>query len=445
MRKAFAVFLLSLLLPLSANADTCQPGYYKNGDTCSLCTGATYSDTTDATQCTPCPVVTGELASRATGEYSYWSGNGIHYNIRGCYALFYDDDPDGTYMTHCYYDGTNAAYGGPDSICQSATPSECKANYYNAIPFDPDRNGDTLIQCHGIDCAKGRVCRPIEPGYYLVSGDVTRHTCEAGYYCTNGVRGNCADVTGANGRPTYSTVGASVCTECPAVSDATLLTRLKEYSGWWPNNTHGSITGCAVLFSGADPNAIFDVYCYYSNDENEYGGNGALCQTHVPTECAAGYYSTIENTSEWVSPYYAWCYTGVDCMSGRVCTPVGSGYYSPAGDTQRYACENKPENSHFACSGTTNTREWECDSGYVEYRNACHARCPIGASELHAGEYTHPLFADKTGVPSPVLHVKYSDDTICYAYLESGYAPAGQHGLHVLYNDTVYHAVNPGE
>ena len=190
-----------------------------------------------------------------------------------------------------------------------------------------------------------------DDGYYDNNGTCT--LCEAGYMCSGGVKTNCVHVIGPNGRQTYSeTTGASSCTECPAITGE-LASRLSHYFAY-PYNIHTSSGVCIARIYDDDPDGEYTINAWYRY--GQYGGG--YIQTHEPTKCIAGKYSILGNTAE--------CYTGgVDCMKGKVCTDVGVGYYSPDGDTQRYECTNKPEHSHFTCSGTTNIREWECDANYT--------------------------------------------------------------------------------
>ena len=190
----------------------------------------------------------------------------------------------------------------------------------------------------------------------------------------------------------------------------------------------------------SDPDATFDVTCYYKDTNNGYGIASSTCHAYPPTACAAGKYNTIESTPEWQSWGATSYSTGVDGMNGRVCTDVGTGYYSAEGALTRTACTNtKPEHSSYSGSATTNACPWACDAGYTEYNNTCHGACSVLCT-LHAGEYSYPLFADRVNVSSPVMHIK-KNDTICYTYLEPDVG--GEHGFKVRYNNTVYHAIDP--
>ena len=281
-------------------------------------------------------------------------------------------------------------------------------------------------------------------GYWNDNGTCT--ICPAGYACSGGVKTNCASSNGANGRPQYSDAGASQCTECPAETGA-LASRVVHYSYFnsWDSGTtklNNKRHGCNAYFSDTDENATFRTLCYYDFTNNNYGTTGG-CFTTYPTACAAGKYDTITTTTEWRSDENAFCY-GVDCMKGKVCTDVGTGYYSPAGDTARYECTNKPEHSSYSGSAASNSCPWTCDANYTEYKNACHGFCS-GNRKLRIGTNpvtSYPAFSDKTNVPSPVLHIKDVNDEICYIYFEPDVG--GEHGVKVLWTDgKKYHAVDP--
>ena len=138
----------------------------------------------------------------------------------------------------------------------------------------------------------------------------------------------------------------------------------------------------------------------------------------------------------------------------------------PAGTTQyitgyegawigKVSCEpcpgTLPENATYS---TANSCDWTCDTGYLQnndvcvecsgaiYNGRCRELCPVGRAVLHAGQYTYPLWSDKTDVPSPVLHIRRDENTVCYVYMEPGKGEV--HGLKLRFTDNnVYHAIDP--
>ena len=283
-------------------------------------------------------------------------------------------DGDGTIKSGC--ETNNAA-------CQQTVASvTANAGYYV--------NGTACSACGGNNyyCAGGTAARKtVDSGYYSTGGDANTRTgesaCEAGYYCTSGVRsvcaggkystggatscsdvtagyyssgggkvaaptsssdclsgyscGSCSSANGANGRPQYSDAGASSCTECPAVSSA-LSGRLISYA-YYPDSVHAGIRGCYANFTDSDNSATFRTLCYYNSTDGGYGGSNSLCQMYPPTACVAGKYDTIRSTTEWESGGDGVATThGIDAMNGKVCTDTTAGYYSPADALDQTAC-----------------------------------------------------------------------------------------------------------
>ena len=75
------------------------------------------------------------------------------------------------------------------------------------------------------------------------------------------------------------------------------------------------------------------------------------------------------------------------------------------------------------------------------YLGRCHELCSVGNALFHAGEFTYPLFADKTNVPSPIIHIRRDENTVCYVYMEPGMGD--EHGLKMRFNGDIYHAIDP--
>ena len=417
MRKAVGIFLLSLLLPFTAQADTCPEGtYFLNPDV--KLTARTY-DTTNMTWGISAPY--GTISGIAVLNTTVGNGHG---------SINTSNFPTGTSGTYCW--------------CKMTSPATSAWVYLDSVSSYSESSWN-LMCVRG--CVDNFAVYSDFRNKFFQSANNTCITCEAGYACSGGVKTNCADSQGPNGRPQYSAAGASSCTECPAVTGE-LASRVAPgaYGGWWPNNIHDGSAGCNVRFTDDDPDATYLILRFYDRINNLYGGTNSACYTysyHV-SACAAGKYNTITSASEYTSQEgRAGCY-GVDCMKGKVCTDVGVGYYSPDGDTQRYECTNKPEHSSYSGSAASNSCPWECDANYTEYKNACHGFCS-GNRKLRIGTNpitTYPAFSDKTNVPSPVLHIKDENDEICYIYFEPDVG--GEHGVKVLWTDgKKYHAVDP--
>ncbi len=75
---------------------------------------------------------------------------------------------------------------------------------------------------------------------------------------------------------------------------------------------------------------------------------------------------------------------GIDLYKiALTCSAVGTGYYSPAADNNRYACTNKSTNSSYTGSGGgTNNCPWSCDGGYVKSGESCIPSFTCGTSQV---------------------------------------------------------------
>jgi len=260
----------------------------------------------------------------------------------------------------------------------ASTPSAVA--HANWSPITYNCAAGTYLPADGIECVacpSGKYCEggqytynettsqgitgDIIAGYYSSGGasTATGSTCLSGYSC-----GNCATAgnngRGANGRYLYSNAGASSCTECPAVPSA-LESRVTTYYGWWTNNIHNRINGCAATFSDTDDVATFDTTCFYSTDG--IGGANSLCQVYNGNilACAAGYGSILQSSSYWNENYAAG--RGVDFAKGFVCGQCAAGTYSAAGDT---TCTPCPSAYPLSDAGT----------GSVDYCYVA-ATCPV--------------------------------------------------------------------
>lgn len=173
----------------STNWGTCAAGYaraehtvnYGSTSSCTQCTDATYTDTAGASSCTACPIVTGELASRATGGYRYYNPRGIHDTVTGCYAMLADDDNTGTYWTACYYNVTDGGYGGAHSSCDTKPEyvTACVAGYGSVLQYQ--------IGGTGVEFASGKVCMQCPENTYSPEGATTCTACPTGLYAPAGM------------------------------------------------------------------------------------------------------------------------------------------------------------------------------------------------------------------------------------------------------------------
>ena len=226
-------------------------------------------------------------------------------------------------------------------------------------------------------------------------------------------------------------------------------------------NNQSLVNGCTTTNIGAYSGTVTMVANFQINSYRCVAGyylpaNGIECAACPSASyCAGGTYTYNASSAQGVvsNPNGSCVNATIGHTSGTVTAvpqftansyTCAAGQYLPADGVECVACL-----PGATCNGGTYTFNETADQGLscsgVMYRGACHTRCNVNQGRLHADQYSHPLFADKINMPSPVLHIQYIDGTMCYGYLEPGFAPAGEHGIHILYNGAVYHAVNPGD
>ncbi|MBR5153644.1 MAG: hypothetical protein IKW57_02515 [Alphaproteobacteria bacterium] len=106
-----------------------------------------------------------------------------------------------------------------------------------------------------------------------------------------------------------------------------------------------------------------------------------------------------------------------------------NGYYTTGGTC--VACTNKPANSSYTGSATSNACPWKCNDGYNQTSdNTCVQLCDSGITHIHL---QIPLYS--VAQTSPAINVS-ANGTVCY----SGLVPGAGAGLNVDYNGTTYHA-----
>lgn len=191
-----------------------------------------------------------------------------------------------------------------------------------------------------------------------------------------------------------------------ALADAPLLLNGQSFTNGCSVTNLGATAGSVNMvptYQKMSSNTMFTGACIIDNLGTSSGSVNAIpLFERAQYTCAAGQYLPA-NAIECVS-----------CLAGATC----------AGGTYSF---NETSDQGVSCAGTI-------------YAGACHTMCSV-LTTLHAGTYTYPLFADKTNVSSPVLHIKDNNNNICYVYLEAN--TGGEHGFMVRYNNTIYHAIDP--
>ena len=150
------------------------------------------------------------------------------------------------------------------------------------------------------------------------------------------------------------------------------------------------------------------------------------CGTCTPGTCEYKDYSTATDTV---------C-TPNNCNQPVASVTCNTGYYKNG--VACPACTNKPSNSTYTGTATSNSCPWSCNSGYNQtYDNQCAQMCGAGITHLHlTGGVRVPLYAASR--TTPAINVKWNN-TVCYGSLAAGTGS----GLNIKTPDgKTYHAVN---
>ena len=201
------------------------------------------------------------------------------------------------------------------------------------------------------------------------------------------------------------------------------------------------------------PNGLFSSITTGANYMFYYTFSGCTGLTALPENLFSGlttvgdymFSSTFSGCTNLTSYIPSSTFTGLVNAGSPTASSLWSGTFNntqlatscPA-DMHQYITGYEGSNSSTTWNGKVSCAPG-CATGLVLYSGRCREMCS-SATTLRAGSYSYPLFADKTGVPSPVLHV-VRGDTTCYVFMEPDVA--SETGMKMLYNNTVYHAVDP--
>ena len=170
MFRRFGVFLL-MLLPVTAQAVTCDPDQYLDGEFCYTCPANATCDGTNFT-CNPGWFSDGAICTQCSVANSSCTGPDDY----SCLPGFYDSDgkcnacPDNATCAggHEYFYCKPGWYKS-DKLCKSCTGHFC--------------DGETLVSCGDGYYKQGEICLKCPSTYYCPAGttNMTRR-CQAGYY-----------------------------------------------------------------------------------------------------------------------------------------------------------------------------------------------------------------------------------------------------------------------
>ena len=369
----------SITTPLQAKA-----GSYVNGQTCSQCTGATYSAGGTVTSCATCPSI---YTSNTTAGKSlatqcqvkttggYYIANAQDSTQTQCGQKFYC--PSETVN----YGSTNSPTACPDAATHKRTTFP--SNYYSPTITS------VVNQSWGAPTAASAEGCLVTYAYSNARGTFTTESIK--YNATSG------KYDGSDGRPYYNTVKAGYylktqytstycntssnrmlytdaqpCLEnhyCPGLSSMPLCS-----SGTYGEILGASLIACSTLAGGAYPNstgtatATTAAACYLTTSQGKF----VAAENAAETTCAAGGYcpggtkvnygSTGGRTACSGGKYNA--STGSSAASACVACVTGS--YSASGATACIACQSGKTTSttgqtscNANCSNAANVGAWK--------------------------------------------------------------------------------------
>ena len=255
-----------------------------------------------------------------------------------------------------------------------------------------------------------------DAGWYLPAGATSCSKCECGYACSGGNYSYNASTTQGRSQclaGTYSSAGASSCspagkgyyvdsagaceqTKCSGTkySDSTGATSCtvcpNSATGYWDwsgDGLHDRVYECYKNVPWTTDNGSGTQNCYYTSGSGTsavYAGNSnAGCDSQNVTKCDAGYYKSATTK----------------------CSVAGTGYYSPADDTSRYACTDTYANTTTTTTTASAVSQCVCKAGYGGTSSSSCTICAKGYYKSGAGNTTCSIvdsgcYADTTGSTS---------------------------------------------
>ena len=279
-----------------------------------------------------------------------------------------------------------------------------------------------------------------KPGYYVNdAGECVTH-CNPGYYVpTPGAQ--CTRVTQPGNHYVdtahdvkYGETSTNMLKQCPSTADGRI--------GFIPDSTLSwigtSIDSCILFVSGlsfsrsncvANPSVVTECTyethgvgtapCYYTT-----GDDGAAIYDNRHTDPATGASRNIcvggSTLTACDAGWYASVIESPRGLQHHPCAPVGTGYWSPAGDLKRYPC---PANTATCGWGDCAASADDCKP----YRT------------LHTSTGVELMLQPRQRM-SPALAVRMPDDTVWYSLSDAG---ARDDHVNIEYNGAPHALVNP--
>lgn len=381
--------------PTAANisvAFQANAGSIVNGQTCTQCTGATFSAGGTATSCTTCPsgydddTSNGKSAntqckmSVAAGKYvakaneSAASGTCANWTWKAAHLVNYGSTSscDGACPTPTsgWTKGTGTGWGAVSSCYQTQTPANCasgtiKQNATSTTAWGASTVA-TALSANAKYYVNGTACSACPAGKYCTGGTAAATACAVGSYST-GTASACT-VCGA-GKTTSGTgtTAASSCTSCAGITGlATWAT-----PSWSANsvsnlctvatcaaNNYKNGNACPTCASGTDSKYTKSAAgttsvnsCYLTTDAGKYVATAKAGQVSCPANsyCVGGttiYYNTGTTTggsatcASGTGSKYTLSAAGASKVGQCYLTTTAGNYVATAGDGQTTCAAN---------------------------------------------------------------------------------------------------------
>ena len=308
----------SVTTALTANAN-----YYVNGTACSACSGlggGLYKTSAAGNS-------GGASACKATVTAGSYLAAATDKSLTTCTAGY-------------YCPGTTLAYSSTGGRTQ------CPSGY------DDGTTGYSAESQCLMNVAGGKYVATAKES--SASGTCAQGYAKAQHTVNYGSTSSCDACTGA----TYAdATGQTSCSACPTATNN--VSNVAGYS-YWNGGTEGDHTvsnGCYVSFKSTtlDHGATTSYSCYLDKDTNTYGVDGTSKGCWINREsltCDGGYYNEKFNNSSSTTQMME---STLSDLLAKACTPVESGYWSPADVLTRNACP-----SGYVNGSATASAESQC-------------------------------------------------------------------------------------
>ena len=260
----------------------CNANYYKNGSSCAACSDVSFTETGSDTE-----NVTGGTRTRSKS--------------RTCYRT--TSAAGSTSSSACTGSGNcgSWSYGSWTYSCTTA-------GYYK-------NSSGTCSQCEAGNYCSGGVKQACGGGKWSAAGASSCKDIDAGCYGTSA--GSSCPTKCASG--TYSTGGAAECSPCPSVTTYKRATVPSEYymTSWsqsqpsWLGTGWDSISRCMSFNSYTSSRGMLYDYTYYNSSSGRYDTQGSVLWYSVNP----GYYLTTPTGCG----SYAYYGQAVQCPTGSYC------------------------------------------------------------------------------------------------------------------------------